>query len=550
MDPEADVDHMNEPDAGHTPRNARHTWPEISRADFLRGVTMAGAGIALGSGLAACSSGTAPSSPGASSSGAPKRGGKLRIAYIGGGSSETLNPNAPVADIDDARTLSLYEGLFQLTADLTLRYVLAESAESNPSASVWTIRLRPGVTFHDGSAFTADDVIYTFQRIANPKNAANQQRLVTRLIDVAGMRKLDPLTVRIPLKQPNVFLPFFLDDDSFSIVKSGWVNSDPPNGTGPFKFGSWKPGQYSLFPRNPHYRQHGLPYLDTLELLSIPDPTARFDALLGGTVDGIESLSYSQATSLKHSGQAVVLEAQGSNMVPIYMAVDLYPFKDVRVRQAMRLIAGRPQLVEEAQAGFGTIGNDFFGKGLPNYDAGITQRVQDFAQAKFLLKKAGLEGLKVTLYTSTAATGMLESATVFATQAAQAGVTVTAKQLPANIYFGPVYLKQNFAQSEWFTEPVVTHWSKSMAPGAEFNETHWNDSQWNGLYAQLLAQLDVGKQQELSYEMEKIEWERGGYLDWGFYPLLDGLGHNVRGVEPNKGGPLGGGIYSRAWLAT
>jgi peptide/nickel transport system substrate-binding protein len=529
---------MNEPDARRL-REGQH----MSRADFLRGVAVAGAGITL----AACSGSTSPAST--STGGAPRAGGKLTIAYIGGGSSETLNPNAPVADIDDARTQNLYEGLFQLTPELTVRYVLAESAESNPSASVWTIRLRPGVTFHDGSPFTADDVIYTFQRIADPKNAANQQGLVSGLIDVPGMRKLDPLTVRIPLKIPNVFLPLFLDDDSFSIVKSGWVNTDPPNGTGPFKFGSWKPGQYSQFPRNPHYWQHGLPYVDVLELVSLPDSTARFDALLGGEVNGMESLSYSQATSLKGTKQAVVLEAQGSNMVPIYMAVDLYPFQDNRVRQAMRLIAGRPQLVEESQSGYGTIGNDVFGKRLPDYDSGIPQRVQDIDQAKFLLKQAGHAGLNVTLYTSTAATGMLESATVFATQAAKADVNITAKQLPANIYFGPVYLKQNFAQSEWFTEPIVTHWSKSMAPGAEFNETHWNDPQWTSLYNQLLAQPDPGKQQELCYEMEKIEWERGGYLDWGFYPLLDGLSHNVRGIEANRTGPLGGGIFSRAWLA-
>ncbi|MGO8959066.1 MAG: ABC transporter substrate-binding protein [Streptosporangiaceae bacterium] len=519
----------------------------MSRAEFLRGVAVAGAGIALGSGLVGCGGSTATGT--ASSGTGPRRGGKLTVAYIGGGSSETLNPNAPVADIDDARTLSLYEGLFQLSPELTLKYVLAESAESNPSASVWTIRLRPGVTFHDGSPLTADDVIYTFQRIADPKNAANQQALTSQLIDVPGLRKLDRLTVRIPLKAPNVFLPFFLDDDSFSIVKSGWVNTDPPNGTGAFKFGSWKPGQFSLFPRNPHYWQHGLPYVDELQLVSIPDPTARFDSLVGGQVDAIESLSYSQATSLKQSKQAAVLEAQGSNMVPIYMAVDLYPFQDNRVRQAMRLIAGRPQLVEEAQSGYGSLGNDVFGKALPDYDSGIPQRVQDIDQAKFLLKQAGHEGLSVTLYTSTVATGMLESATVFATQAAAAGVTVTAKQLPANIYFGPVYLKQNFAQSEWFTEPIVTHWSKSMARGAEFNETHWNDSQWNSLYDQLLAQPDTGKQQQLCYEMEKIEWERGGYLDWGFYPLLDGLALNVRGIEPNRGGPLGGGIFSRAWLS-
>jgi peptide/nickel transport system substrate-binding protein len=522
---------------------------QMSRAGFLRGVAAVGAGIAFGPALAACAASTAPAS-GTGSSGTPRRGGKLTVAYIGGGSSETLNPNAPVADIDDTRTIALYESLFSVNSDLTLKYVLAESAEPNSSGLVWTIRLRPGVTFHDGSSLTADDVIYTFQRIADPKNAANQQALTAQLIDVPGIKKLDTLTLQMPLKSPNVFLPFFLGDDSFSIVKSGWVNTDPPNGTGPFKFGSWKAGQFSLFPRNPHYWQAGIPYIDELQLVSLPDSTARFNALIGGQVDGIESLSYSQANSLKRSNQAVVLETDGSNMVPIYMAVDLYPFQDVRVRQAMRLIAGRPQLVEEAQAGYGTIGNDVFGKGLPDYDSGLQQRVQDIAQAKFLLKQAGHEGLTVPLYTSTVATGMLESATVFATQAAKAGVTVPLKQLDANIYFGPVYLTQNFAQSEWFTGQIVKFWSQSMAPGAEFNETHWSDRQWTSLYNQLLAQPAQGKQQELSYEMQKIEWDRGGYLDWGFYPLLDGLSHNVRGIEPYKPGPLGGGHFERAWLAS
>lgn len=480
----------------------------------------------------------------------PSRGGKLSVAYIGGGSSETLNPNAPVADIDDARTLNLYETLFRLNSDLELEYLLAESVEPNSDATEWTIRLRSGVTFHDGTPFTADDVIYTFNRIANPKNAANQQSLLSTLVDVPAIKKLDARTIRLPLRRANVFVPYFLYDDSFSIVKSGWVNSDPPNGTGPFVFQSWKPSQYSVFTRNPHYWQSGLPYLDELEMVSIPDPTARFDALVGGEVDGMESLSYSQATSLSHTGQAVVLRAAGSNMVPIYMAVDLYPFQDVRVRQAMRLIASRTQLVEEAQEGYGQIGNDIFGKGLPGYDALIPQRVQDIEQAKFLLKKAGREDLNIPLYSSTVATGMLESATVFATEASKANITITVKELSAAIYFGPVYLKQNFAQSEWFTVPLITHWSQSMAPGAEFNETHWHDPQWDSLYTQLLAEKDPGKQQDLEYELEKIEWERGGYLDWGFYPLLDGLAHNVRGISPSKCFPLGGGVFSRAWLAT
>ncbi|MGA8682084.1 MAG: ABC transporter substrate-binding protein, partial [Acidimicrobiales bacterium] len=197
----------------------------MSRKDFLKGAFVLGVGAALGGGLSACGSSGSQATTTASGAKAV-RGGKLTVAYIGGGSSETLNPNAPVADIDDARTLNLYESMFRLDADLNLEYLLAESAEPNADGSQWTIRLRSGVTFHDGSAFGADDVIYTLKRIADPKNAANQQALVSSLVDVPSIKKLDNLTIRLSLKTANVFLPYLFYDDSFSVVKEGWVNSD------------------------------------------------------------------------------------------------------------------------------------------------------------------------------------------------------------------------------------------------------------------------------------------------------------------------------------
>jgi peptide/nickel transport system substrate-binding protein len=518
----------------------------ITRDQLLRGALGVGASVALGGTLAGC--GGSGSSASSAVGGQPRHGGKLRIAYIGGGTSETLDPNAPVADIDDTRTVNLFDGLVRLDPHLNLKYLLAESFESNTAGDEWTVRLRKGVTFHDGSPLTVDDVLYTLQRIANPKNALNGQSGVF-WIDFPRVKKLDPLTLRLPLTQTNQLFPYFLTDSYWAIVKTGTTKFTHPIGTGPFEFVKWTPGQYSLFKRNKHYWDHGKPYLDELELLSIPDPTARFNALQGGQVDGIESLSYSQANNLKQSKQSTVLEATGSSMVPIYMAVDLFPFQDVRVRQAMRLIADRPQLVQEAQSGYGTIGNDIFGKGLPHYDSSIPQRTQDLEKAKFLLKAAGHEGLKITLYTSTVATGMLESATVFAHQAAGAGVTVHIDNMPANIYFGPVYLKQNFAQSEWFTESIVTHWAKSLVKGAPFNETHWHDPQFQSLYNQLLAEHDPGKQQDLFNALENILWDRGGYLIWGFYPLLDGLANNVRGIPPAPVGPLGGSQFATAWLA-
>ena len=194
------------------------------------------------------------------------------------------------------------------------------------------------------------------------------------------------------------------------------------------------------------------------------------------------------------------------------------------------------------------MGNDNYGKGLPYYDTSIPQRTQDLEKAKSLLKAAGKEGLKVTLNTSTVATGMVESATVFARQAAGAGVTVTLNQQPPNIYFGPVYLKQNFAQSEWFTLPILNQYAQSLVNGAPFNETHWHNPQFQSLYDQALAETDAGKRQDLYSELQTLLWNDGGYLIWGFYPVIDGLSKQVGGIEPSPLGPLGGRPFTDTWL--
>ena len=141
----------------------------------------------------------------------------------------------------------------------------------------------------------------------------------------------------------------------------------------------------------------------------------------------------------------------------------------------MRLIADRPALVEAAQSGFGVVGNDVFGYGQPDYNTDLAQRVQDIDQAKSLLKAAGKSDLEGHALLLDRAPGMLESATAFAQQAKQAGVTIDVNNGPASSYFGPKYLKQNFAQTQWPAFALYSWYQQALAPNAPFNETHWSD---------------------------------------------------------------------------
>jgi len=510
----------------------------LTRHDLVKRTAAVGAALALPSFL------VEPAGA-ALEQGRPRRGGRLRAGYVGGGTSQTLDPNNPAATIEGGRTGLIYDRLVRLNYPYVLEYRLARSFEPYRNRpDEWIIRLRRGVTWHDGSPFTADDVLYTLNRVRNPKNGL-QGRNVTDMIDFPRVKKLDRWTLRIPLKRANSEFPYFFWDPNWNIVKNGTTDFNKPNGTGPFVFDSWTPGQRTLVKRNPNYWEPGVPYVDEVALLEIPDQTARLNALLSGQIDWMESPTYTQVRANRSSRNARMIEALGQSIIPIYMAVTLRPFRDVRVRQAMRLIADRPALVQAAQLGFGDIGNDLFGKGVRFYHEGLPQRRQDIDRAKSLLRAAGQSDLRVTLYSSNVWAGVLESATVFAQQAKKAGVTISVKNVPSDTYFGSAYLKQNFAQSLWFGEPLITHYAKNMVRNANYPETHWGDSRTQLLYNEILATLSPKRKRELFYEFQRIQWNEGGYLIWGSFPGFSGVSNRFR----HRSIRTSASYFAHAWLA-
>ncbi|HZS89183.1 MAG TPA: ABC transporter substrate-binding protein [Chloroflexota bacterium] len=520
--------------------------PLLSRRDILR-LTAVGA-LAGAAGLTPRLDGVFAATSGAPVEAAkPKRGGRLRVGHVGGGTAETVDPHMVVAPVDNARAVNLFDRLTRLKPDLTVEMELAESFEPNATATSWTARLRKGVTWHDGKPLTADDVIYTLRRIGGPKSTFIGASTIVQ-IDIAHLKKLDNLTVRMPLKQAIAELPLLFTGYFMGIVQNGAKSFKHPIGTGAFMFESFTPGQSSLFKRNPNYWKTGQPYVDDLEILSIPDQGARLNALIGGQVDAIEYVNYAQAKSQMSLQQINLLVAQNSNVVPITMSCDLAPFKDVRVRQAFRLIADRPALVNAAQLGFGTIGNDLFGKGFQGYDTALPQRHQDLDQARSLLKKAGQSNLQVTLYSSKAAPGMLESATAFAEQAKAAGVTISVHNGPADSYYSNNYLKWNFGQTQWNAYPIIVWMQQALLSNAPYNETHWYRPEWDKLFNEAIGTLDAGKRQTLMFEVQKQLWDEGGYLMWGFAPQIDGLAKYVRGAVPNPAAALGAYDYRDFWL--
>jgi len=515
----------------------------FGRRQFLwssaAGVVVLGAG----STLAGCAKNKESAAP---SLGEPKRGGTLQLGGQGGASTDTLDGQNPLTNTDFARSAQLFDPLVKLDAKGQPTLVLAKSITPNNDATEWTITIPDGITTHQGKPFNADDILYSLNRIMTNKFPG---AFSLGPIDLAGSKVVNPATLLVKFSKPyGVFVDFL------SLVQITMVprDFDPahPDGTGPFKYESFTPGAASKFVRNDHYWRSPLPYLDAIVTTNIADETSQVNALQSGQVNVINYLSQGSIAALQSGGMHVVISDTGG-WGPFTMAVDQKPFDDVRVRRALRLVVDRQEMIDQVFGGKGKIGNDVFGIFDKDFPKDLPQRVQDIDQAKSLLKSAGQENLVLQLVTTPNAPGMIPAAQVFATQAKKAGVTVNIVQQTTTDYFANSYLKVPFSQDYWPTQPFLLAAGQALAgPDAPFNACHFNDPEYNGLYAQATAELDAGKRADLIHQMAHLDYDRGANIIPYFFPTVDATKPNVGGVnESATGFSPGGNDFANFWIA-
>lgn len=527
---------------------SHQTDPGVTRREVLRRAAIGSTALGASGLIAACGSsagGHGSSSVASSTSSAPppKAGGTVRAGAVGG-SDDELDPHSYFTRTAFIGVNQLFEGLLKRDHQFRMQLWLAEEV-TYERADLMTIRVKEGIEFHNGKTLDADDVMFTLRRIIKLPGADAPS---LSSIDLNGIRKLDARTVRVPLKRGDVSVEDTLAGNLAYVVPVGF-DVKKPVGTGPFKFVSMTSNQQMTFTRNSNYWRHGFPYLDGMQVLTLSDDTARTNALLAGQVDAIEGLPSAEVAVVKANPRLKALISPSGQWLPFVMRTDIAPWKDVRVRQAMRLIANRPALITEGVAGYGRVGNDVFSPDDASYDRSLPQRAQDIEQAKSLLKAAGQSDLRATLVTSEIYTGLTNLAEVFAQQAQQAGVTLNLQKLDPTTFFGKSWLSYGLTQDFWTNRDYLSTAGIALAPGGGYNETHWADRQWDSTYTQALGTLDTTKRTELVHELQKIDWERGGYIIWGFVDFIDGLAARVQGLVPDPIFPLGGYGFGEAYLS-
>ena len=282
----------------------------------------------------------------------------------------------------------VYDGLVYLDNKVTPEPGLAVSWE-NPTPTTWVFRLRHGVTFHDGTPFTADDVVYTFESILAPDSKAPYRALYT---PISTVEKLDAYTVRLTTKTPYAPLLSYLD---IGIVPKHIAERDPaslaahPVGTGPFMFVSWDRQSKIVLDANPRY-WGGAPKMRGVVLDIVPDNTARAAAVQAGDLDLIHSpLSPQDLPALSRAADLAVTKMTGLGITYLNLNTSVWPLDDMRVRRARAYLTDRKTIASKIYQGMDQPATSLLLPGSWAYGRGVRQPDYDPARARALLQEAG-----------------------------------------------------------------------------------------------------------------------------------------------------------------
>lgn len=488
------------------------TAPPIGR----RGLLVGGAAAAGALLLPSCSAGEATRTAAASSGTAIA---DFTALYEGAGATEVIDPGLGTMFIDEARAKHLYDGLFEVDSTMTPVPRLAESAEPNSDGSRWRLKLRDA-RWHDGTAFTADDVLYTLRRILGHQQRTKPFVAASTLapIDAGSCRAIDKRTVELVLKAPSFDLPAMLTAYGTRIVPDRTRSFEHPVGTGPFRFSSFAAGREFTAAAYDDYWD-GAPQIRSLRILST-DQSSRPAAVQSGQADFADALSPSAARDLRARDDLDVVDTPNSGILYFAMKTDRAPFDSADVRRAMMHLVDREELVKVALEGQGEVSNDVFGRGYRYYADDLPMHRHDPDRAKKLLRKAGVDGLRFDLFVAPVAGGFVEAARLFARQAAKAGVTVEVKVGSKDTYYTEVLTKGSMVMGQSGPLAIPYHFGSRLLSDAPKNVTHWKDPDFDRIYQRAQRTSSADKRAGHYHRLHEILYDRGGYIFWATTPWL------------------------------
>jgi peptide/nickel transport system substrate-binding protein len=426
--------------------------------------------------------------------------------------------------------------------DLRLRPVLAESWKPNKDGSVWTFTLRKGVKFHDGKTMSADDVLATIDRLADPKNSSNALSAFSGVLSKGGTKKVDDYTIEFHLDAPNGNFPYYVSSDNYNtiVLPADYAGDFEKNfiGTGPFKLEKYTPKVGASFQRNPDYwGPKASP--ERTEFTFYADIQPQILALQGRLVDVVAQVPVQEGMALLNDPNVSITSLRSSAHTQVHMRTDMAPFTDKRVRRAIALCLDRKKLVNGLFRGRSDIGNDSpFAPVYPSTDTSVGQRDLDIRQAKQLMADAGFaDGFKVKL-TSEKFIEIPNYCQVIQQAVRAIGVSIDLNIESQDAYYG----KAVFGQSDWLDSIIgATDYGHRGVPNVllaapltsdgTWNSAHFKSKEYDGLVSQYVAALDLGSQRAVAGQIQKLLLDETPIIFSYFYNFLTATAKNLTGIE-------------------
>ena len=488
---------------------------------------------------------------------AAKAGGKVAVGSLI--EPPSLDPFLQGADARIRVTGLMYQGLFFEDQTGVARPLLASGFEVSPDARTYTFKLRRGVKFHTGQTMSSADVKYSYDWLRDSKNGSPGAGDLSSVTEIAAP---DANTVVFKLSRGNAALPMTLTNKYGAVVPKGYFDAKDAStkfneasvGTGPYKLKVFRPNSVLVLEKNKGYWQKGLPYIDEITFVTMPNSAAMVVALQNRRID-LALFSRPQDTEQLKTVPGVEVKRWPSlNQKTIDLDVKYGPLKDVRVRQAIALAVDKAAIMKASIAGYGTvIGTIVIGMqdgwGVP-IDQLPNQKV-DIDRAKKLMAEAGFaDGFEIDLTTIIGYDWMDAASVTVAEQLKRIGIRVNIKKIELGVWIRNFRAREmGFTFNDWGTTPdpslLYYRHFRAAPQGADFR--NWNNAKASELLDRGQEEADPAKRKAIYAEFQKLLAEEAVSIMMFSADLITGQRDRLKNYNQHATGWYFGLI--KAWLA-
>lgn len=559
----------------------------ISRREFLRTATLLGVSVSAATIAAQCGAPAQPQSSGGAESGggessqaeeaapaaeestakeaAPaaggiKRGGVLRV----GTQVPAVDHPARFSWVYDANQFRhVFEYLTETDKDNITHPYMLESWQANDDLTEWTLKLRQGIKWTNGDEFVADHVRFNFAEWLNPDVGSSILGLWEGFLTLDGVEVVDDYTVKLNLDGPLLAVPENLFHYPAQIMHpsfDGDITSGKNPSTGPYTLEEYKVGERvrvvsRVANGDEGYWQMGedgkpLPYLDAIEWIDLgDDQTAAVAAIQSGQIHNIYDPRVDTFLALRNDDKVKVQSVGSAATRVLRFRVDLEPWTDPRVRNAVKMCQDREKILDQAYFGEGLIGMDTHVSPVHPEFAPMDTPPYDPEGAKALLAEAGHEGLELAISVGTGWTDIVAYAETLQEDAKAAGINITLDTMPNSAYWD-LWTETPVGITTWAHRPLavmvlpLAYIADSEGVPVPWNESRWVDEEFSELLQKAQGTLDVEARRAIMADLQRIQQERGSVGIAYFQNFWAVSNPGFQGIQPH---PTQYNLWREVW---